>query len=95
MLPVGNLIENEDRGGGIWENAWNEFILFLDYDVEIRKVICSTNSIESLNARYRRAVKAHVTGVRMEHHRGAAYRADAGLAVRLGEHVTPSVGARA
>lgn len=31
---------------------------FLDYDVEIRKVICSTNAIESLNARYRRAVRA-------------------------------------
>src|SRR5277367_3899130 len=28
------------------------------YDVEIRRVICSTNSIESLNARYRRAIKA-------------------------------------
>ena len=41
-----------------WENAWEEFIPFLDYDVEIRKVICSTNAIESLNARYRRAVKA-------------------------------------
>jgi len=42
----------------LWENAWSEFIPFLDYDVEIRKVICSTNAIESLNARYRRAVKA-------------------------------------
>jgi len=42
----------------LWENAWNEFIPFLDYDVEIRKVICSTNAIESLNARYRRSVKA-------------------------------------
>jgi transposase-like protein len=42
----------------LWENAWEEFIPFLDYDVEIRKVICSTNAIESLNARYRRAVKA-------------------------------------
>ena len=42
----------------LWENAWNEFIPFLDYDIEIRKVICSTNAIESLNARYRRAVKA-------------------------------------
>jgi putative transposase len=40
------------------ENAWEEFIPFLDYDVEIRRVICSTNAIESLNARYRRAVKA-------------------------------------
>jgi len=42
----------------LWENAWAEFIPFLDYDVEIRQVICSTNAIESLNARYRRAVKA-------------------------------------
>jgi transposase-like protein len=42
----------------LWENAWNEFIPFLDYDIEIRTVICSTNAIESLNARYRRAVKA-------------------------------------
>jgi len=42
----------------LWENAWEQFIPFLDYDVEIRKVLCSTNAIESLNARYRRAVKA-------------------------------------
>ncbi len=28
----------------------HEFIPFLDHDVEIRKVICSTNAIESLNA---------------------------------------------
>ena len=42
----------------LWRNAWSEFIPFLDYDVEIRKVICSTNAIESLNARFRRAVKA-------------------------------------
>ena len=26
--------------------------------MEIRKVLCSTNAIESLNARYRRAIKA-------------------------------------
>jgi transposase-like protein len=42
----------------LWNNAWEEFIPFLDYDVEIRTVICSTNAIESLNARYRRAVRA-------------------------------------
>ena len=42
----------------LWDNAWEEFIPFLDYDVEIRTVLCSTNAIESLNARYRRAVKA-------------------------------------
>ena len=42
----------------LWNNAWEQFIPFLDYDVEIRTVLCSTNAIESLNARYRRAVKA-------------------------------------
>lgn len=42
----------------LWRNAWNEFIPFLDYDIEIRRMICSTNAIESLNARYRRAVRA-------------------------------------
>jgi putative transposase len=42
----------------LWHNAWAEFIPFLDYDIEIRQVLCSTNAIESLNARYRRAVKA-------------------------------------
>jgi transposase-like protein len=59
------LDELADKWGGrygavirLWENAWDEFVPFLDYDVEIRKVICSTNAIESLNARYRRAVKA-------------------------------------
>ena len=28
------------------------------YDVEIRRVICSANAIESINARYRRAIRA-------------------------------------
>jgi putative transposase len=42
----------------LWDNAWAEFIPFLNYDLKIRTVICSTNAIESLNARYRRAVKA-------------------------------------
>jgi hypothetical protein len=31
---------------------------FLDYDVEIRRILYSTNAIESLNARHRRAVRA-------------------------------------
>jgi putative transposase len=42
----------------LWRAAWNEFIPYLDYDVEIRRVLCSTNAIESINARYRRAVNA-------------------------------------
>jgi putative transposase len=27
----------------LWDNAWAEFIPFLDYDVEIRRVLCSTD----------------------------------------------------
>jgi transposase-like protein len=42
----------------LWDNAWSEFIPFLDSDIEIRRVPSTTNAIESLNARYRRAVKA-------------------------------------
>jgi putative transposase len=42
----------------LWENAWPEFVPFLQFDPEIRKVVCSTNAIESVNARIRRAVKA-------------------------------------
>ena len=42
----------------LWRAAWEEFTPFLAYDVEIRRVLFSTNAIESLNARYRRAVGA-------------------------------------
>jgi transposase-like protein len=42
----------------LWENAWAEFVPFLRFDSEIRKIICTTNAIESLNARFRRAVNA-------------------------------------
>ena len=42
----------------LWENAWAEFTPFLQFDHEIRRVVCSTNAIESLNARLRRAVNA-------------------------------------
>jgi putative transposase len=42
----------------LWENAWAEFVPFLQFDVEIRKVICTTNAIESINSRLRRAVNA-------------------------------------
>jgi putative transposase len=42
----------------LWENAWAEFVPFLAFDPEIRRVICSTNAIESLNSRIRRAVRA-------------------------------------
>jgi transposase-like protein len=42
----------------LWSDAWAEFVPFLAFDVEIRRVICSTNAIESVNARIRKAVRA-------------------------------------
>jgi putative transposase len=42
----------------LWEQAWAEFVPFLTFDAEIRKIVCSTNAIESVNARIRRAVRA-------------------------------------
>ncbi len=42
----------------LWENAWAEFVPFLSFEPEIREVIYTTNAIESINARIRKAVKA-------------------------------------
>jgi putative transposase len=42
----------------LWQNAWAEFVPFLAYSAEIRRVIYSTNAIESMHARFRRAVRA-------------------------------------
>lgn len=42
----------------MWSDDWAEMVPFLSFDVEIRKVICSTNAIESVNARIRKAVRA-------------------------------------
>jgi len=42
----------------LWTNAWAEFVPFLQFDQDIRTVICTTNAIESINARIRRAVNA-------------------------------------
>ncbi|WP_250306686.1 IS256 family transposase [Streptomyces sp. A 4/2] len=42
----------------LWESAWAEFVPFLQFDVEIRKIVCTTNAIESVNARIRKAVRA-------------------------------------
>ena len=39
-------------------SAWAEMVPFLAFDTEIRGIICTTNAIESLNARFRRAVNA-------------------------------------
>jgi putative transposase len=40
-----------------WEQSWQEFVPFLEFPVELRRIVYTTNAIESLNARFRRAVR--------------------------------------
>jgi putative transposase len=40
-----------------WERAWDQFIPFLEYDSAIRKVIYTTNAIESINFQLRKIIK--------------------------------------
>lgn len=40
-----------------WEAAWEQFTPFLAFPPEIRRVIYTTNMIESMNARFRQAVR--------------------------------------
>jgi transposase-like protein len=40
-----------------WRSVWNEFVPFLEFPPELRRVVYTTNAIESLNARFRRAVR--------------------------------------
>jgi transposase-like protein len=41
----------------MWERSWPGFVPFLDFPLEIRKLIYTTNGIESLNARFRQAAR--------------------------------------
>ncbi len=41
----------------MWENSWAEFVPYLDFPPEVRKIIYTTNAIESLNARFRAATR--------------------------------------
>ena len=43
--------------GRLWRRAWEQVIPFLSYPPAIRKVIYTTNAIESLNARLRKILK--------------------------------------
>jgi len=40
-----------------WEKTWAEFVPFLEFPAELRQIVYTTNAIESLNARFRRAVR--------------------------------------
>jgi len=39
----------------MWRRSWSEFVPFLDFPVEVRKLIYTTNGIESINAQFRAA----------------------------------------
>lgn len=41
----------------VWRNAWPEFIPFLDYPPELRKIVYTTNAIESINFQLRKITK--------------------------------------
>jgi putative transposase len=41
----------------VWKNAWNEFIPFLDYPAELRRIVYTTNLIESINYQLRKITK--------------------------------------
>ena len=40
-----------------WQNAWERFIPFLEFPPAVRKIIYTTNSIESLNYQLRKIIK--------------------------------------
>jgi transposase-like protein len=41
----------------MWRETWERFTPFLAYDVDVRRVVYTTNMIESLNARFRQATR--------------------------------------
>jgi putative transposase len=41
----------------VWRNCWDEFIPFLDYPPELRKIVYTPNSIESINFQLRKITK--------------------------------------
>jgi putative transposase len=42
----------------VWQRAWPEFVPFLDYPPELRRVVYTTNAIESINFQLRKITKA-------------------------------------
>lgn len=41
----------------MWQRMWDDFVPFLAFPVELRKIVYTTNAIESMNARLRRGVR--------------------------------------
>jgi hypothetical protein len=56
--------ENSDWGrkypaiGPCWRRAWTEVVPFYAFPTEVRRILYTTNAIEALNAKLRRAVRA-------------------------------------
>ncbi len=42
---------------GMWHRAWEDFVPFLQFPPEVRRLVYTTNAIESLNARFRAATR--------------------------------------
>lgn len=40
-----------------WRRSWAEFVPFLEFPPELRKIVYTTNAIESLNAQFRKGVR--------------------------------------
>ena len=38
-----------------WRDTWDDFVPFLEFPIELRQIVYTTNAIESLNARFRKA----------------------------------------
>jgi len=65
VVGEGALFENFEQDGtqpypavmNLWRGAWQEFIPFLQSPPEVKRVIDTTNMIESVNARLRHATR--------------------------------------
>ena len=51
------LSEKYPRSVKVWQDAWARFVQFLQFPPAARKVIYTTNSIESLNNELRKATR--------------------------------------
>lgn len=41
----------------LWRRSWEHLVMFLRFPPEIRKIVCTTNMIESLDSRFRQATR--------------------------------------
>jgi hypothetical protein len=47
--------------GAAWRRAWERVIPFFDFPPDVRRVICTTNAIESLHMRLRKIIETRGT----------------------------------